>query len=177
MSAVRLALLVLLSAQPAHGYALKQRFERVVGDVWPLNVGQVYDALAKLERDGLIEPDGERAGARVAYRTTAGGVEAARAWLTAVPAVDPPPRDELAIRMLVARLADPAELGAIVQHQRQAVIGRIQQLGREKAVATAAGDDSRVALLDLLLLRSDADARWLDLLESRFTATRRDRSR
>lgn len=168
MSSIRLALLALLADEPAHGYALKQRFERIVGDVWPLNIGQVYDALSKLERDGMIEPAGSREGTRLTYRTTDGGDDAARSWLTSPANGETPPRDELAIRLLVARVAAGGELGPILQRQREAVIGRIQQLGREKATAATAGDDARVALLDLLLLRTDADARWLDLLEARF---------
>jgi DNA-binding PadR family transcriptional regulator len=168
MSSIRFALLALLADEPAHGYALKQRFERLVGDVWPLNIGQVYDALSKLERDEMIEPAGSREGTRQTYRATDAGVDAAGSWLASPANGETPPRDELAIRLLVARVAAGGELGPILQAQRVAVVGRIQRLGREKASATTAGDDARVALLDLLLLRTDADARWLDLLEARF---------
>ncbi len=170
VSSIRFALLALLADEPAHGYALKQRFERLVGDVWSLNIGQVYDALSKLERDELIEPAAAREGTRLTYRATRQGADAARAWLTTPPdGADPPARDELAIRLLVARVAAGGDLAPILQRQREAVIVRIQQFGRAKATAAAAGDDARVALLDLLLLRTDADARWLDLLEARFS--------
>ncbi len=56
---VRHALLALLSGGPKYGLQLRQEFESRTGDVWPLNVGQVYTTLQRLERDGLVESDDE----------------------------------------------------------------------------------------------------------------------
>jgi DNA-binding PadR family transcriptional regulator len=39
-----------------HGYGLKTEYEAATADVWPLNVGQVYTTLSRLERDGLVGP-------------------------------------------------------------------------------------------------------------------------
>src|SRR6516162_6705902 len=55
---VRHALLALLSEGPKYGLQLRQEFEARTGEVWPLNVGQVYTTLQRLERDGLVESDG-----------------------------------------------------------------------------------------------------------------------
>ncbi|HEY3035181.1 MAG TPA: helix-turn-helix transcriptional regulator, partial [Streptosporangiaceae bacterium] len=52
---VRHALLALLSEGPKYGLRLQQEFEERTGEVWPLNVGQVYITLQRLERDGLVE--------------------------------------------------------------------------------------------------------------------------
>ena len=60
---VRQALLALLEEGPMYGYQLRSEFERRTGATWPLNVGQVYTTLQRLERDGLVESDdaeGER---------------------------------------------------------------------------------------------------------------------
>ena len=54
---VRHALLALLSEGPKYGLQLRQEFEAKTGEVWPLNVGQVYTTLQRLERDGLVESD------------------------------------------------------------------------------------------------------------------------
>ena len=54
---VKHALLGLLSERPKYGHQLRQEFEEKTGDVWPLNVGQVYTTLQRLERDGLVESD------------------------------------------------------------------------------------------------------------------------
>ena len=55
---VRHALLALLSEGPKYGLQLRQEFEQGTGEVWPLNVGQVYKTLGRLERDGLAESEG-----------------------------------------------------------------------------------------------------------------------
>ncbi len=57
---VRQALLALLDEQPMYGAQLRAQFERRTGGTWPLNVGQVYQTLARLERDGLVEATGPR---------------------------------------------------------------------------------------------------------------------
>src|SRR6202012_3215532 len=56
---VRHALLALLSEGPKYGLQLRQEFVARTGEVWPLNVGQVYTTLQRLERDGLVESVGE----------------------------------------------------------------------------------------------------------------------
>ena len=43
-----------LSEGPKYGMQLREGFEAATGDVWPLNVGQVYTTLQRLERDGLV---------------------------------------------------------------------------------------------------------------------------
>ena len=97
------ALLALLSEGPKYGLRLQNEFESRTGEVWPLNVGQVYTTLQRLERDGLVESDdgdGERSQKR--YRITAAGARELADWLRTPPDLVPPPRDELVIKVLVA---------------------------------------------------------------------------
>ena len=56
---VKNGLLALLERGPMYGYQLRAEFEASTGATWPLNVGQVYTTLSRLERDGLVEPVGE----------------------------------------------------------------------------------------------------------------------
>ena len=70
---IRHALLALLSEGPKYGLQLRQEFEARTGEVWPLNVGQVYTTLQRLERDGLVESDGEEEGPQKGFRITAEG--------------------------------------------------------------------------------------------------------
>ncbi len=68
------ALLALLSEGPKYGLRLQNEFESRTGEVWPLNVGQVYTTLQRLERDGLVETDdGEDERSRKRYRITSAG--------------------------------------------------------------------------------------------------------
>src|ERR1700730_15025762 len=99
---VRHALLALLSEGPKYGLQLRHEFEARIGEVWPLNVGQVYTTLQRLERDGLVESDGGADdGPQKTSRITTEGDEELRAWLSTPPATDAPPRDELVIKVLV----------------------------------------------------------------------------
>ena len=72
---VRHALLALLSEGPKYGLQLRQEFETTTGEIWPLNVGQVYTTLQRLERDGLVESDddAEEAGPQKGFRITESG--------------------------------------------------------------------------------------------------------
>ena len=51
---VRNALLALVAQQPAGVYRLKQMFEEQTCGAWPLNIGQVYQTMQRLERDGQV---------------------------------------------------------------------------------------------------------------------------
>ena len=87
---VRHAMLALLSEGPRYGLQLREEFEARTGEVWPLNVGQVYTTLQRLERDGLIRSDGEGdAGPQKSFRLTTTG--AAAAALIPGPAGSPGP--------------------------------------------------------------------------------------
>src|SRR3982074_1147399 len=102
---VRHALLALLSERPKYGLQLRQEFETRTGSVWPLNVGQVYSTLQRLERDGLVESESDsevEAGPPRAYRLTAEGAAELDEWLHTPPDLGSPPRDELVIKVLVA---------------------------------------------------------------------------
>src|SRR5690348_16443418 len=91
---VRHSLLALLSAGPTHGYGLKTEFEAATGEVWPLNVGQVYTTLGRLERDGLVTAGADADGQKVYEITEAGRDELGRWFETPVPR-EVAPRQEL----------------------------------------------------------------------------------
>src|SRR5437016_14214588 len=94
---VRHALLALLSEGPKYGLQLRQEFEAGTGEVWPLNVGQVYTTLQRLERDGFVESDDESEddGPQKRFRITASGEDELSEWLRTPPDLSSPPRDEL----------------------------------------------------------------------------------
>ena len=51
---VRAALLLLLEAQPKHGYQLIQEIGDKTGGVWTPSPGSIYPALQQLEDEGLL---------------------------------------------------------------------------------------------------------------------------
>jgi DNA-binding PadR family transcriptional regulator len=163
---LRQGLLALLNEEPKHGYQLKVEFEAATGGMWPINVGQVYTTLDRLVRDGLVEAhDG---GEQKNYHLTLDGYRQLGDWWQAVPSDDPPPRDELIVKVLLAVTTTPDEALDIITGQRTAVHELLQQRRRARRDANA-GDTSIAHRLaeDALVVRAEADLRWLDLCESR----------
>ena len=174
---VRNALLALLEQGPRYGYQLRAEFEHRTGGTWPLNVGQVYTTLARLERDGLVEAIDEDAEGRISYRLTqAGRAEVAKWWASPVTR-ETTPRDELVIKLALAVTVEGVDVNRVVQTQRTATLRHLQDLTRLKQRATthheAAGEgDGQVDLAWLLVLENliyagEAEVRWLDHVEAR----------
>ena len=161
------ALLALLSEGPTYGLRLQSEFQARTGEVWPLNVGQVYTTLQRLERDGLVETDdrdGDRS--RKRYRITPAGNRELADWLRTPPDLVPPPRDELMIKVLVALQVPGIDVYEILQVHRRRAVEIMQRYTRVKAAA--AKDDLALALVaDSELFRLEAIVRWLDAAEVR----------
>jgi DNA-binding PadR family transcriptional regulator len=164
------ALLALLSEGPKHGLRLQSEFESRTGEVWPLNVGQVYTTLQRLERDGLVESDGEGERSRKRYRITADGSEELAGWLRTPPGLVPPPRDELLIKVLVALQIPGVDVHEILQVHRRHAIEVMQRYTRIKAQA-AEGDVPLALVADAELFRLEAIVRWLDAADVRLERT------
>ena len=163
---IRHAVLALLSEGPKFGLQLRQEFEAQTGDVWPLNVGQVYTTLQRLERDGLVESDDEHdTGPQKGYRITAEGAAELAAWLQAPAELGPPPRDELVIKVLVAMRVPGVDLAALIQAHRRQLVQAMQRYTRLKE--DSPGDLSLALVVDAELFRVDAGIRWLDAADSR----------
>ena len=160
------ALLALLSEGPKYGLRLQNEFESRTGSVWPLNVGQVYTTLQRLERDGRVESDGDGERSRKRYRITSAGAEELAGWLRTPPELVPPPRDELVIKVLVAMQIPGIDVREILQAHRRHAIEVMQRYTRVKA--EAAQDDVPLALVaDAELFRLEAIIRWLDAADVR----------
>ncbi len=164
---VRHALLALLSDGPKYGLQLRNEFEARTGEVWPLNVGQVYQTLARLERDGLVVADDAGAeGPQRLYRVTRAGRRELEEWLVTPPDLSAPPRDELVMKVLVTTEIDGVDVRAMIQTHRRYLISVMQQWTRVKEDESAF--DLHLALaVDAELFRLEALVRWLDAAEGR----------
>jgi DNA-binding PadR family transcriptional regulator len=171
---VRHSLLALLSEGPKYGFQLRQEFEASTGDVWPLNVGQVYTTLDRLERDGLAESDDIDADERQRnFRITQNGVEELARWLRMPPDLTQPPRDELVIKILVASRLPDVDVYDVIQVHRRYLVQLMQQWTRLKE------DEVRFDLafalaVDAELFRLDAVVRWLDAADGRLRRSRQE---
>jgi DNA-binding PadR family transcriptional regulator len=168
---VRHALLALLSEGPKYGLQLREEFEARTGEVWPLNVGQVYTTLQRLERDGLVESDGDgedgsQNGPQKGFRITAAGAEELAGWLRTPPDMTSPPRDELVMKVLVALRVPGTNVQDVIQVHRRYLVELMQQWTRIKE--NEAEDDMTLALVvDAELFRLDSVIRWLDAADGR----------
>ena len=167
---VRHALLALLSEGPKYGLRLREEFEARTGEVWPLNVGQVYTTLQRLERDRLVESDGTAPdGPQKIFRITAEGQQELAAWLRTPPDLSAPPRDELVMKVLVAMRVPGTDVHDVIQVHRRYLVELMQQWTRlkEAEVHGSASDLSLALVVDAELFRLDSVIRWLDAADGR----------
>jgi DNA-binding PadR family transcriptional regulator len=171
---VKQGLLALLAEKPMYGARLRAEFEVRTGGTWPLNVGQVYTTLARLERDGLVKAAGAADDeGRISYRLTeAGRREVEQWWLSPVDR-DSAPRDELAIKLALAVTVPGVDVRRVVQTQRTATLRHLQDLTRlKKHAGDQAKDDAGGAdiawllVLENLVFSAEAEVRWLDHVEA-----------
>jgi DNA-binding PadR family transcriptional regulator len=133
---VRHALLALLSEGPKYGLQLRQEFEERTGEVWPLNVGQVYTTLQRLERDALVVSDGiSEDGPQKAFRITPDGERELAGWLRTPPDLSSPPRDELVIKVLIALRVPGVDVVEMMQAHRRYLVQLMQEWTRLKEYA------------------------------------------
>ena len=152
---VKQALLALLEQGPRYGYQLRAEFEQRTGSTWPLNVGQVYTTLTRLERDGLVQ-EGEQDGeGHVTYRITEAGRAEVATWFTTPVARTQPPRDELAIKLALAVTMPGVDVGTVIQQQRSATITALQDYTRLKRNGDV--DLAWGLVLDSLVFAAEAD--------------------
>lgn len=181
---IKHSLLALLEQGPMYGYQLRAEFEQRTGATWPLNVGQVYQTLSRLERDQLVEVvesgegdtdgSGETDGAgerQVSYRITDAGRTEVAAWFATPVARTQPARDELAIKLALAVTIPGVDIGRLIQQQRSATMAALQEHTRAKRTHTPEpGTVEGLALglvLDSLIFDTEAEIRWLDHCETR----------
>src|SRR6266540_3779398 len=139
---MRYVFLALLASGPAHGYQLKRRHDALFASGWgPINIGQIYVTLGRLERDGLVtHRTVQQAGRsdRKVYELTELGRKALETWLGEPPDV-PLPKSDLLLKLVSASLVgapDAPDAQAVVGAHRQRCLQALRDL--DGAVADAA---------------------------------------
>ncbi|MEU7281864.1 PadR family transcriptional regulator [Streptomyces sp. NPDC045431] len=173
---IRHGLLALLEHGPRYGSQLRTEFESRTGSTWPLNVGQVYTTLSRLERDGMVEQGGADEAGHALYAITEAGRDELRSWFEKPVDRTSPARDELAIKLAMAVGAPGVDIRAVIQSQRRHTVRAMQDYTRLKHQAIAAlesgasrerDDVAWLLVLEQLIFQTEAEARWLDHCEAR----------
>jgi len=171
---VRHGLLALLERGARYGYQLRTEFERATGGTWPLNIGQVYTTLSRLERDGLVRALPNNDGGQRPYEITPGGRTELALWFASPVERGDRPRDELAIKLALALTTPGVDVQAVVQTQRSATMLTLQELTRLKTGDPSPADLAWRLVLEAMVFQAEAEVRWLDHCEAslaRFAGT------
>lgn len=166
---VRQSLLAILDQGACYGYQLRTEFDRRTGSTWPLNVGQIYNTLDRLERDGLVVKGETDEHGHVYYAITDAGSDEVAAWLAAPVERGAGTRDELAIKLAVAATLPEVDVGAVIRTERRAVLERLAELTSSAALAPAVepANVARALIADSMICHAEAELRWLDRAEQR----------
>ena len=170
---VRLSLLAILDQGPCYGYQLRAEFDRRTGSTWPLNVGQIYNTLDRLERDGLVEKGETDDQGHVYWQITDAGSAEVGAWLASPVERSPGTRDELAIKLAVAATLPGVDVGAVIQTQRTASLAQLQELTRAKYAGPDPDGPEELAwslVVDSMIFAAEAEVRFIDHTEQRLAA-------
>lgn len=167
---VRQSLLAILDQGPCYGYQLRTEFDRRTGSTWPLNVGQIYNTLERLERDSLVERGEADEQGHVYWQITDAGSAEVAAWLSSPVVRGHATRDELAIKLAVAATLPGVDVAAVIQAQRTATMTQLQSLQRAKYAGGDPEGPEELAwslVVDSMIFAAEAEARWLDHTEQR----------
>lgn len=171
-------LLGLLAGQPMHGYDLKTAFDKEFGVLWNLNFGQVYPTLDKLSEQGFLSTRSESYGGRErnVYSITDAGKEELIRWLQSPSEPIRIGREETFLKLAVASWTDTAYLREIVQERRHAYRHALADFVRLQASLDQESDLYAGMVLDAMILRTEAELKWLERVESRLEHWKTGRS-
>jgi len=167
---VRQSLLAILDQGPCYGYQLRAEFDRRTGSTWPLNVGQIYSTLDRLERDALVQKADIDADGQNYYEITDAGRAEVAAWLGSPVAPSAAARNELAIKLAIAVTLPGVDIAHVIQVQRSASLRTLQELTRTKKSTDnpeSAEELAWLLVIDSLIFAAEAEVRWLDHSEAR----------
>ena len=159
-------LLGVLSEGPAHGYDLKRIHDERFPGARPLAFGQVYAALAKLEKDGLVEvAETLRDGGpeRTTYAITPLGREELDTWLATAERAGPYPADDL-VRKTVTALRLGADAAGFLARQRAVHLAAMKH---QLQLQDSTTDTAARIVIDHTVSHLDAELRWLESAAAR----------
>ncbi|MEJ3403441.1 PadR family transcriptional regulator [Rathayibacter sp. YIM 133350] len=166
---LRMNVLALLDQGPCYGYQLRTELDRRTGSAWPVNVGQVYNTLDRLERDGLVATGGRDEEGHVIYAITAEGSREVQDWFGQVPARSDS-RDDVVAKVALAATLPGVDVRAVIAAERQSCVSARDALPESAPDAAPTPDDfARGLIIEARRFTLDARLRWLDQVEARIT--------
>jgi DNA-binding PadR family transcriptional regulator len=166
--------LAMLAKEPSYGYELRARLNDALGPLGEaMNAGQIYVTLGRLEKAGLVVSDrftepSDRPERKV-YALSPSGQERVSEWLAEV-SWPKPDLAEFHLKLISAAAAHLADPVAIVDAQRRELLRRLRDAQRAAMAEHDASDAG--LLLEGIVLRLQADLRWLEACERNWSSRR-----
>jgi DNA-binding PadR family transcriptional regulator len=167
---VQKALLALLFERPRHGYELRDLFQAALGGHWELNSGQIYSSLDRLARDGLVvQKSIEKGGGpeKRLWALTDEGKEELASWFDSPVPRDYRLRDEFYLKLMLALMTQPAQTRKVLMAQRRELFHELHDLTVRRNTLDPRQQLARILLLDSAIMHTEAELRWLDMVEAR----------
>lgn len=169
---VRQSLLAILDQGPCYGYQLKHEYDRRTGATSSLNVGQIYNTLERLERDGLVRRGEADDRGHVYWQITHDGTLEVARWLASPVIRRNTTRDELAVKLAVAATLPGIDVASVIRTQRAESQAQLRELQQTRYPGESAGGPEELAwslVMDSMLFAAEAETRWLDHVEERLS--------
>lgn len=174
---VRYGLLGLIGQHPRHGYELLAAFTAMVGgeENWEVKPAQIYTTLSRLRETGWIAEEGmEQDGGpeKRMYAITADGRTALAQWLDE-PVASTRRRDECFIKLMIALYAGEGRAMRIIYAQRRHLMQELHDITGQRIGLNPKTQLAHILLLDQAVMHTEADIRWLDMVEARIDDIRK----
>jgi DNA-binding PadR family transcriptional regulator len=174
---VRYALLGLIAQQPRHGYDLHSAFTAIVGGEqnWEVKPAQVYTTLSRLQEGGFIKEEGvEQSGGpeKHIYTITPTGLEDLRNWLVQ-PVEREHGKDEFFVKIVLCIATGEQNPIKVIYAQRANLFKELHYLNNKRAAADPKSQLAHIFLLEKAIMHTEADLRWLDMIEGRIDEIRK----
>ena len=163
-------MLAILDQGPCYGYQLRAEFDRRTGSTWPLNVGQIYSTLDRLERDGMVAKGETDEHGHVYYAITEAGSAEVASWLGSPVERGTGARDERTIKLALAATLPGVDVATVIQTERKASQAQLQRLSRARYAGSDPEGPEELAwalVVDSMIFATEAEVRWLDHIEQR----------
>lgn len=167
---VQHAILALLAERPRHGYELRDLFQAALGGHWELNSGQIYTSLDRLSRDGLVVEEGiEKGGGpdKRLWALTQEGRGELEGWFNAPVPRDYRLRDEFYLKLMLVLVTTASRAASVLMVQRRELFRELHDLTTRHNLLDPRRQLARILLLDSAIMHTEAELRWLDMVEAR----------
>src|SRR6056297_84474 len=172
---LKYAILGLLDQEPHYGYEIKQKFEHMMGNLWPVSYGQLYPTLRKLQEEKLVTMktvQGKKAVEKNVYSITPGGSETFIKWLQKRNKKDQlSVKDEFSLSLFFISRLETADVKELLQMKKREIQSLHKEYLAEFNNYGSHTPEYKRALTRKMILHIEAEQKWLEEIMREYTWT------